>query len=83
MSCVVVDDEFIGTFEHLREVLRLLTIGVNDTGYGQRLARLIRTSIHLSRSSTRTDHKGALLHHVNTLQCDLFSGILRGNVTTL
>jgi hypothetical protein len=38
MSCVVVDDEFIGTFERLREVLRLLTTGVNDTGYGQSLA---------------------------------------------
>jgi hypothetical protein len=38
MSCVVVDDEFIGTFEHLQEVLRLLTIGVNDTGYGHSLA---------------------------------------------
>jgi len=40
-------------------------------------------SIHLSRASTRIDHKGALLHHVTALQCDLFSGILRGNVTTL
>ena len=38
MSCVVVDDEFIGAFERLREVLRLLTTGVNDTGYGQSLA---------------------------------------------
>ncbi len=84
MSCAVVDDEFIGTFEHLREVLRLFTTGVNDTGDGQsRPPRLIRTSIHLSRASTRIDHKGALLHHVNALQCDLFSGILRGNVTTL
>jgi hypothetical protein len=37
MSCVVVDDQFIGT-EHLRETLRWLTIGVNDTGHGQSLA---------------------------------------------
>jgi hypothetical protein len=27
--------------------------------------RLMRTSIHLSCASTRIDHKGALLHHVN------------------
>ncbi len=38
MSCVVLADEFINTFKHLREVLRLLTIGVNGIGYGQSLA---------------------------------------------
>jgi hypothetical protein len=84
MSCVVVGDELISTFEHLREVLRLLTIGVMTLDTGSAWPpRLMRTSINLSCASTRIDHKGALLHHVNALQCDLFSGILRGNLTTL